>query len=336
MIGDPPRPDVPTADWHAHWLPPALLRLLERRADPPCVRRVAGKPHLWVGRLALRLEPAMSDLSARLEILERRQISWQLLSLSSLWNMDNLEVLESLPLVQAFNDDTARAIRDSSGRLGGLAALPLQDMEGAAAELRRACEAGLCGAILPAAALATLAEARQLSPLLEQANRSCAHLFVHPGHLRPSTGTTANLDNWWARRIVLDTQHQLSAAMLTLASTSLLQDYPNLTVQVANLGGGLPFYLDRLRATAPGNPMNEEDPWSFDLRRIFVDTASFGPHAIELARIALGIDRVVLGTDMPILAGAPATAAGQPPVVSPPITCSTIPVTNEESASDAR
>jgi hypothetical protein len=36
------------------------------------------------------------------------------------------------------------------------------------------------------------------------------------------------------------------------------------------------------------------------MRRCHVDTASFGPRAIELAVDCLGADRVVLGTDCPI------------------------------------
>ena len=90
-------------------------------------------------------------------------------------------------------------------------------------------------------------------------------------------------------------------AMSTLGSTALLDDYPNLTVQVANLGGAMPFYLERLQTVAADNPAHEQHGWSFDMRRIFVDSASFGRHAVGLARDVLGPDQVRLGTDRPIL-----------------------------------
>ena len=173
-----------TADWHAHWLPPALLRLLERRSEAPRVVRLHGVPHLQAGRLTLPLGPVMVDLAARQDLLERVGISWQMLSLSSLWNVDNLPATEALPLVRAFNDGTAQAVRASSQTFGGLAALPLQDLQAAAVELRRARAAGLRGAILPAEALATLSAARELAPLLEEADQLGAHLFIHPGYMR--------------------------------------------------------------------------------------------------------------------------------------------------------
>jgi predicted TIM-barrel fold metal-dependent hydrolase len=289
------------ADWHAHWLPPALLRLLECRSEAPRVLRLHGVPHLQAGRLTRPLDRVMVDIAARRDLLEQAGISWQMLSLSSLWNVDNLPAAEALPLVRAFNDATAQAVRASPRTFGGLAALPLHDLRAAAVELRRACAAGLAGAILPAEALATLSRARHLAPLLEEADRLGSHLFIHPGYLSAPVPPACLPDNWWVRRIVLDTQHQLTAAMLTLCSTPLLDDYPNLMVQVANLGGGMPFYLERFRAVAADNPALEQQEWSFDLRRVFVDSASFGQRSIGLARDVLGHDRVRLGTDMPIV-----------------------------------
>lgn len=267
----------------------------------PLVVRLDGMPHLHAGSRTRPLDPVMFDLAARQDLLGRVGISWQMLSLSSLWNVDNLPAAESLPLVRAFNDATAQAVGAGSGIFGGLAALPLQDLKAAAVELRRACAAGLSGAILPAEALATLSRARRLAPLLEEADQLGAHLFIHPGYLRAPVHAPSGPDNWWARRIVLDTQQQLTAAMLTLCSTALLDDHQNLTVQVANLGGAMPFYLERLRAVAADDPADEQHGWSFDMRRIFVDSASFGPHAVGMAREVLGKNRVRLGTDMPIL-----------------------------------
>ena len=70
-------------------------------------------------------------------------------------------------------------------------------------------------------------------------------------------------------------------------------------MQVANLGGTLPFvlermdHIDRIRHA-------EDPPASARLRRVFVDTASFGPRAIRATVEALGADRVLFGTDHPI------------------------------------
>lgn len=300
---------VAAADWHSHWMPPTLVRLLERRLEPPLISRIGGVPHLQVGKRARPLDPVALDLDVRRAQLLRVGVRWQMLSLSSLWNIDNLPPAESLPLVRAFNDDTLQAVTHAPGMFAGLAALPLHDLEAASAELQRTRMNGLRGAILPAGAFATLSRARRLAPLLQRADALKAHLFIHPGHMQPRITPTPRDDNWWVRRIVLETQHQLSAAMLTLCSTALLRDYPHVSIQVANLGGGLPFYLERLRAVATDDPDKHAEPWCLQTRQLLVDSASFGPLAVGLAIDSLGPDKIVLGTDMPIFSAPGAVEA---------------------------
>ena len=258
-----------------------------------------------------RLEDVALDLRARRELLDRAGITWQLLSLSPLWNIDNLPPAEALPLVRAFNDDTCRAVADAPLAFAGLASLPLHDLQASCKELHRARRGGLCGVILPADAFASLHQATRLAPLLREADDLTAHLFVHPGHLHAPSAPACKPDNWWARAIVLEAQHQLGAAMLTLCSTSLLDVFPNVSVQVANLGGAMPFYLERLRAVAAHDPDEAPDELRFDMRRIVVDTGSFGRLGIGLARKALGPDKVVLGTDMPVFDALQAAASMQ-------------------------
>jgi len=139
---------------------------------------------------------------------------------------------------------------------------------------------------------------RRMAPLLKLADELGAHLFIHPGHLVPAPLAATDSDNAWMRKIVLATQHQLSAAMMTLCSTAILDPYPHLTIHVANLGGAFPFYLERLRAVASDDP--DGSAWFFDPGRLRVDSASFGAGAIGMALDTLGRDRVLPGTDMPL------------------------------------
>jgi predicted TIM-barrel fold metal-dependent hydrolase len=79
-------------------------------------------------------------------------------------------------------------------------------------------------------------------------------------------------------------------------------------LQVANLGGAIPFFIERMDAVH-GDVAPDEPPPSKRLRRCYVDTASFGPRAIELAVTCFGADRVLLGTDYPIFDAAAMIAA---------------------------
>ena len=70
-------------------------------------------------------------------------------------------------------------------------------------------------------------------------------------------------------------------------------------VQVANLGGTVPFLVERMDEVSRSG--GSELP-SERMRRCYVDTASFGPRAIELAAACFGADRLLFGTDCPIFA----------------------------------
>jgi predicted TIM-barrel fold metal-dependent hydrolase len=243
----------------------------------------------------------MGDLDRRFEVMERHGISAQVLSLAGLFGIDCLPPAEALPLVRMFNDAVAELQR-ADNRFAALAALPVRDIDLACRELARTQSIGLRGAILPADGFASLSAAERFRPLFDVANQHDSHLFIHPGPLesppeREVKGSRA--DNAWQRRIVLETQARLSEVMVTLALSGFADGYADVTLQVANLGGAIPFFIERMdavhRDVAP-----DEVPPSKRLRRCYVDTASFGPRAIEMAVVCFGADRVLLGTDYPI------------------------------------
>jgi predicted TIM-barrel fold metal-dependent hydrolase len=289
-------------DFHAHWIPPPLADALRKRRGTPRIE-VAPAGEYLVTYLGTRpFGPDLGDLSARRAHISRCGIALQVLSLSSLFGADCLPLDESVPLVTAFNNAAAGAIREQPEHFAAIAALPLADVALACTELERAQAIGLRGAILPAEGFLTRASAERFLPLFETGNRLRTHFFLHPGPVEarpePETRKTPP-DNARHRRIVLETQARLSEVIATLELTDYLDPFPNVTVQVANLGGTIPFLLERMDAVCRTETSGEPLP-STRLRRCYVDTASFGPRAIELAVACFGADRVVLGTDCPI------------------------------------
>lgn len=289
-----------TIDAHAHWIPPGLAALMRERREPP---RIESSPRgdVLVTFQGRRPAAPLADLDARRAIMKRHGIVLQVLSLASLFGVDCLPVEASLPLTQAFNDEAAAACRGDPRHFAALAALPLADVSAACRELARVHDLGLRGAILPADALASLAAAERYRPLLAIGERLRTHFFVHPGPVAPPPEgdlRAPDADQAWQRRIVLATQARLSEAMVTLTLSGYLDPYPNVTVQVANLGGAIPFLIERMDEVA--HAATNGAPPSARLRRCHVDTASFGPRSIALAVSCFGADRVLLGTDCPI------------------------------------
>src|SRR5205823_12529457 len=134
----------------------------------------------------------------------------------------------------------------------------------------------------------------------EVANRHRACLFIHhgprPGDAFPKVAS--DTDNARRRNGTLDMQASLSSVMVTLSLTDLLADYPDAMIQVHNLGGNLPYEVERMDHRSLLDTPNEEVPSSrFRRARVYVDCNSFGPRAIEAAVSLYGPERIVRGTD---------------------------------------
>ncbi len=299
-------------DFHAHWIPPGLADLLRQRHEPPCIRRGPDGEQFVGCHGARPFDAGLGDLDARRSRLRHDGIDRQVLSLSSLFGLDTLPATEAMPLVAAFNRETLDAQRRWPEEFAALAALPMADLDLACETLEAACRDGMHGAILPAEPFRSHASGLGLAPLLATAQRLRCHLFVHPSPLAPAAQAAAATadgdDTGRIRRTVLAVQARLSEVMVTLEGTDLLDGCADVTVQVANLGGSLPFLRERIASLYQeperAAPLPRERPW-----RCHVDTASFGPAAIAMAVACYGPERVLLGSDYPMFDGAAAVRA---------------------------
>jgi predicted TIM-barrel fold metal-dependent hydrolase len=108
----------------------------------------------------------------------------------------------------------------------------------------------------------------------------------------------ADTDNARRRNGTLDMQASLSSVMVTLCLTDYLASYPDAKIHVHNLGGNIPYEIERMDHRSLLDTPKEELP-SARVRRskVYVDCNSFGPGAIEAAVRLYGADRIVCGTD---------------------------------------
>jgi predicted TIM-barrel fold metal-dependent hydrolase len=159
---------------------------------------------------------------------------------------------------------------------------------------------GVVGAQLPGNFFLTRADAEAARPLLEVADRHSAVLLIHhgprPGDAFPKVG--GDTDNARRRNGTLDMQASLSSVMVTLCLTEFLAPYPNVTVVVHNLGGNIPYEVERMDHRSLLDTPDEELPSSrIRNAKVYVDCNSFGPRAIEAAVSLYGAERIVCGTD---------------------------------------
>ena len=290
-------------DMHAHWRPPELADALRvRTREPRIVRNADGAEMLKVRGGDEPLAKAFDDADSYLARMDRQGVSMSVLSLlgSCCWiESQPLEV--SVALCRTVNDSLSQICRAHEGRFTAHAALPLVDIGVAAAELERALGLpGIVGAQLPANGFLTARDAERMRPLLEVADRHRAFVFIHHGPLPGDAfpRNAADTDNARRRNGTLDMQASLSSAMVTLCLTDFLAPYPDALVYLHNLGGNIPYEVERMdHRCLLDTPQEELPSVRFRRSRVYVDCNSFGPRAIEAAVRLYGSDRVVCGTD---------------------------------------
>jgi hypothetical protein len=97
--------------------------------------------------------------------------------------------------------------------------------------------------------------------------------------------------SWW--KALTDYVAQMQAAWLAFATLGR-REHPGLVVVFAMLAGGAPLLSERLKTR--GAPAIElSDP------RVFYDTSSYGPTAVDGMARRVGAQQLVYGSDRPVL-----------------------------------
>jgi predicted TIM-barrel fold metal-dependent hydrolase len=291
-------------DMHAHWRPAELAEALRARTrEPRILRNSDGVEVLKASRMGeASLAEAFDDVDFHLGRMDRQGVEVSVLSLLGSFCWVEAQPLDvSGPLCRIVNDRLSAICEEHPGRFAAFAALPLIDISAAAAELERALGLpGMIGAQIPGNAFLTHKDAEAMRPLLDVANRHRAVLFIHhgprPGDAFPKV--SGDTDNARRRNGTLDMQASLSSVMVTLSLTDYLAPYPDVTIVVHNLGGNIPYEVERMDHRCLLDTPSEELPSSrFRKAKVYVDCNSFGPRAIEAAVSLYGAERIVCGTD---------------------------------------
>ncbi|HYM25988.1 MAG TPA: amidohydrolase family protein [Vicinamibacterales bacterium] len=289
-------------DWHAHWIGPHVIELLEKRPSP---RPPAGD--------------AWTNVDARLREMDRAGVERQVLSYVGASYDGVMPPEEARAFWRAQNDDVAAVVRKYPARFSGCATLPTARIEWAAAELERAhSELGLIGATLPLDAFVSLSGAKAFAPVFAVAQKHHSHIIVHRGAAspdvpgqhaeagasdayfglsRPKRGAPPAADgDYPAGRAGLVTASHLATGMITLGLTNFLDSYPDVTVQMAMIGGAFAWVAEQIQMAAEesGQPVPDQR-----FKRLYVDTGNTGrgPRSVTLAAQVFGADRILFGTD---------------------------------------
>lgn len=163
----------------------------------------------------------------------------------------------SIAACRAYNDWLAETYLASSGRLHGMAIIPLQDPKAAAAELRRAVnELGMKGAMLPPTGLPMLLGHAYYAPVYEEANRLGCALCAHGG-AHPDLGL--NQQTIFAATHALGHPTGIAISFVDMLFNGLFDKYPKVKFGYMEAGVGW-FIMVMERAPGSYGAFTPQDP----------------------------------------------------------------------------
>jgi len=238
----------------------------------------------------------------RLPDMDRNGVDMQVLSLTSPGIRVQPDADVAVADARTANDFLADIIKEHPQRFAGLAAIPPQDPPEAAAELRRAIEAGLCGALVNDHTLGHYPDEPQYARFWETLQDLDVPLHIHPsavpaGNWKVVQGYPA-LDTamWsWAPRT--------GGHAMRLIPGGVFDRYPNARVILGHTGEFLPFPRSRLGSRFEvldfKHPL-EKPPSEYLRTNIAITTTGVFSHAALIAAIQeVGVDNVMFSIDYP-------------------------------------
>jgi aminocarboxymuconate-semialdehyde decarboxylase len=293
-------------DVHRHFVPRDLVESFEgfRAVDDAVWPEVLYHRDRHLGPLL----PRINDLSLVLEDMDRTGVD-----VSALCNASWLFCYWSSPSMGArfareFNDRLAAQVAKHPTRLVGLATVPLQDVDMAIAELRRAVEElDFRGVAVGTNVNGRYFDDPSLLPFLEAAQDLDVPVFFHPDNV-------AGHDRLDRYRLIqmLGNPHEAALALVRVILGGVMDRLPRIKMCFPQAGGSAPLLLGRIDHTwrvRPEAHAHVAAPPSEYLRRLFFDSIAHSPEPLEMLLRHVSADQVVVGTDYPWDMGEP--EAGQ-------------------------
>ncbi|MEQ1730117.1 MAG: amidohydrolase family protein [Vicinamibacterales bacterium] len=256
------------------------------------------------------LERRLLDLhDLRLAEMDRHGVALAIVSLNSPAIQAIPETAAAVNTARRANDVLAEAIAARSDRLGGFAALPMQDPEAAAAELRRAVEdLGLVGALVNGFSDVTRGsgvayyDAPEYLPFWAEVERLGVPFYLHPRDPRLSREPILDGVPWlqgpaWAFGV------ETATHALRLMTSGLFDRYPRLHLILGHLGEGLPFTawrIDHRIGKSPRGIPAQRSVTEYLRRNFFLTTSGQFRTAALIDTISeVGSERVLFSIDYP-------------------------------------
>jgi aminocarboxymuconate-semialdehyde decarboxylase len=291
-----------TLDVHTHILTEETMGIIRKeipRLAPRLTPIDADFAVLEIAGTAYRPFPRGGwDMERRLADMAAAEVDVQILSASPQSYLYGEEPKVTAACAAIQNDQIAKHVAALADRFLGIATLPMQAPELAAAELRRAVKTlGLRGAMIGSNVEGKNLDDPELEPVWAAACELDVMLLIHPVNV----GAADRLRAYYLNNLIgnpLDTT--IAAACLVFGG--VLERHPTLKVLLVHGGGFVPYQAGRwvhgwqVRPEPKVHLKAQPQPW---IDRFYYDTILHSVDNLEFLVDAAGPARVLLGSDYP-------------------------------------
>ena len=245
--------------------------------------------------------PAMTDVSKRIEDMDRVGIDVEVVSLSTP-NVFFTSAEHQPAVARMINDSYADLIATHPKRFKGFASIPMDAPDAAVEELHRAINVlKLNGVILLSNIAGKPLTSSEYRQFFAEANQMKLCIFLHP--MLP-----ANADSFreYVLGPIIGFPFDTSLAVARMCYDGMFEEFPDIRWIIGHLGGAVPYLMERMdngfRDFADCRAKIDRLP-SVYLKHLYYDTVSFSAHTLTMVRNMVGADHMVMGSDYPHLLG---------------------------------
>jgi aminocarboxymuconate-semialdehyde decarboxylase len=290
-------------DVHAHTVLPGVMGCAGEYG-PELGVGPEGRPRFRVGSYVLdgvdyRGTPFM-DPDVRLRLNDHLGIGMQMLSPNPITYFHHIEPEVAAGFCRWHNDELAALVAGHPDRFLGAAQLPMQDVDAAVVEFRRAIgDLGLVAAYI-GTDFGTDFDDERLDPFWSAAVELNVPVFIHPapwgidGPLRDERIRKYDLD------LSVGFMFEETLAMAHLIYGGVLDRHPGLDICMSHGGGACAYMLGRLEHQGRTRPWAVGNPTDFQgtMRRMWFDNHVHDHDSLALLEGKVGRDRLVVGTNL--------------------------------------
>ena len=287
----------------------------EATEKEPTINKIALEEHFSIGELLPTsaeleffdpqllgvIEPLLPELAEkRLAHMDKAGIEIAVLSQTAPGIQAIADSSEASAMASHANDALHAAIKQQPRRFRGFAALNLQEIDTACAELKRCVsEMGFVGALINGSTQGEYLDNPKVNPLWSTLEQLDVPLYLHPGlPTNQPASMVKELDGatWgWS----FDT----ATHALRLIVKGVFEKHPNAKVILGHMGENLPFYLWRLDSRFSSTRYRNDigtTPSAVFRQNFFITTSGVcDDAALQCSITTLGPERIMFSTDYP-------------------------------------